>query len=177
MLRGGELEGIPPEESGGRGWKIPMHPVHDRDRPARVECPSAPAESPERLSDLEAEVSQDLRYQFGLSRGRIELTERRPRAPCATPSRRRAGRRREGEGPGDGHQSAAYERVLWRFPLRAGDPRRTWGAGAPVDVGRPRASASPFRTSPSCFRLNILQHLEFRKQPHARVACNELDGA
>jgi excisionase family DNA binding protein len=56
MLRGGELEGIPPEESGGRGWKIPMHPVHDRDRPARVECPSAPPESPERLSDLEAEA-------------------------------------------------------------------------------------------------------------------------
>ena len=56
MLRAGELEGIPPEESGGRGWKIPMHAVHDRDRPARVERPSAPPESPERLSDLEAEV-------------------------------------------------------------------------------------------------------------------------
>ena len=55
MLRAGELEGVPPEESGGRGWKIPMHAVHDRDRPARVECPSAPPESPERLSDLEAE--------------------------------------------------------------------------------------------------------------------------
>ena len=37
MLRAGELEGIPPEEGGGRGWKIPMHAVHDRDRPARVE--------------------------------------------------------------------------------------------------------------------------------------------
>jgi len=86
MLRGGELEGILPEESGGRGWKMPMHAVHDRDRPARVECPSAPPESPERLSDLEAELSS-LRYQFGLSRGRIELTERRLRAPCATPSR------------------------------------------------------------------------------------------
>jgi len=52
-LRAGELEDIPLEESGG--WKIPMHAVHDRDRPARVECPSAPPESPERLSDLEAE--------------------------------------------------------------------------------------------------------------------------
>jgi excisionase family DNA binding protein len=29
MLRAGELEGVPPEESGGRGWKIPMHAVHD----------------------------------------------------------------------------------------------------------------------------------------------------
>jgi hypothetical protein len=76
MLRAGELEGgIPPEESGGRGWKIPMHAVHDRDRPARVERSSAPPESPERLSDLEAEV-RDLRYQLGLSRGRIELTEK-----------------------------------------------------------------------------------------------------
>src|SRR5215217_6416988 len=76
MLRAGELEGgIPPEESGGRGWKIPMHAVHDRDRPARVERPSEPPESPERLSDLEAEV-RDLRYQLGLSRGRIELTEK-----------------------------------------------------------------------------------------------------
>ena len=85
-LRAGELEDMPPEESGGRGWKIPMHAVHDRDRPGRVERSSAPPESPERLSDLEAEV-QDLKYQFGLSGGRIELTERRPRAPCATTSR------------------------------------------------------------------------------------------
>jgi chromosome segregation ATPase len=75
MLRAGELEGIAPEESGGRGWKIPMHAVHDRDRPARVERPSEAPESPERLSDLEAEV-RDLRYQLGLSRGRIELTEK-----------------------------------------------------------------------------------------------------
>jgi len=77
MLRAGELEGIPPEESGGRGWKIPMHAVHDRDRPARVERSGAtePPESPERLLGLEAEV-RDLRYQLGLSRGRIELTEK-----------------------------------------------------------------------------------------------------
>ena len=76
MLRAGELEGgIPPEESGGRGWKIPMHAVHDRDRPARVEqAPQAPG-APERLSDLEVEV-RELRYQLGLSRGRIELTEK-----------------------------------------------------------------------------------------------------
>ena len=83
MLRAGELEGIPPgeAESGGRGpgrgWKIPMHAVHDRDRPARVERSGAtePPESPERLLGLEAEV-RDLRYQLGLSRGRIELTEK-----------------------------------------------------------------------------------------------------
>jgi len=75
MLRAGELEGIPPEESGGRGWKIPMHAVHDRDRPGRVERSSAPPESSERLSELEVEV-RTLRYELGLSRGRLELTEK-----------------------------------------------------------------------------------------------------
>jgi hypothetical protein len=76
MLRADELEGIPPEESGGRGWKIPMHAVHDRDRPARVERSGATEapELPERLSDLEVEV-RTLRYELGLSRGRLELTE------------------------------------------------------------------------------------------------------
>jgi len=49
--------------------------VHDRDRPARVGRSSEAPESPERLSDLEAEV-RDLRYQLGLSRGRIEITEK-----------------------------------------------------------------------------------------------------
>jgi hypothetical protein len=49
----------------------------------------------------------------------------------------------EREGPRDGPQSAVPERVLWRFPLRTGDPRRTWGAGAPVDGGRPRAGRAP----------------------------------
>jgi Helix-turn-helix domain len=42
MLRAGELEGIPPKESGGRGpgrgWKIPMHGVHDRARPSTGEA-------------------------------------------------------------------------------------------------------------------------------------------
>jgi excisionase family DNA binding protein len=77
MLRAGELEGVPPDESEGRGWKIPAHAVHDRDRPARVERPSEARslESPERLQDLEAEV-RDLRYELGLSRGRLELTEK-----------------------------------------------------------------------------------------------------
>jgi len=77
MLRAGELEGTSPEESGGRGWKIPMHAVHDRDRPGRVDRSGATEapESPERIFDLEVEV-RDLRYQLGLSRGRIELTEK-----------------------------------------------------------------------------------------------------
>jgi excisionase family DNA binding protein len=74
MLRAGELKGIPPEEGGGRGWKIPMHAIHDRDRPGRVERSQEVPESPERLSELEVEV-RSLRYELGLSRGRLELTE------------------------------------------------------------------------------------------------------
>ena len=48
MLRSGELIGVSPEHSGGRGWKIPMRVmrvmrvVHDRDHPARVERPLGP---------------------------------------------------------------------------------------------------------------------------------------
>jgi hypothetical protein len=80
MLRAGELEGVAPDEYGGRGpgrgWKIPMHVIHDRDRPARVERSGATEapESPARLSDLEVEI-RTLRYELGLSRGRLELTE------------------------------------------------------------------------------------------------------
>jgi excisionase family DNA binding protein len=75
MLRAGELEGTSPEASGERGWRIPMHAVHDRDRPARVGRPSGAPESPERVSELEVEVRR-LEYELGLSRGRIELTEK-----------------------------------------------------------------------------------------------------
>jgi excisionase family DNA binding protein len=76
MLRAGELKGgVPPEEAGGRGWKIPMHAVHDRDRPARIErLPEAP-EAPEKLSELEAEV-RDLRYRLGAAERQAELTEK-----------------------------------------------------------------------------------------------------
>ena len=74
MLRSGDLEGIPPEESGDRGWRVPMRAVHDRERPDRIERLPEPPESPERLSELEVEV-RELRYQLGLSRGRLELTE------------------------------------------------------------------------------------------------------
>jgi excisionase family DNA binding protein len=74
MLRGGELEGKPPEGD-QRGWRIPMRAVHDRERPDRIERPPEPPESPERLSELEVEV-RELRYQLGLSRGRLELTEK-----------------------------------------------------------------------------------------------------
>jgi hypothetical protein len=84
MLGSGELVGEKDEVSGH--WKIPAHLVHDRPRPPRVErksaspafptdTPTEAAESPERLSELEAEV-RELRYRLGLSEGRLELTEK-----------------------------------------------------------------------------------------------------
>jgi excisionase family DNA binding protein len=75
MLRAGQLEGVPPAESAGRGWKIPMRAVHDRERPPRVERPQRPLEPSERLAELEAEV-RDLRYRLGFSEGRLELTQK-----------------------------------------------------------------------------------------------------
>jgi hypothetical protein len=76
MLRAGELEGD--RDDNGR-WQIPAHAVHDRPRPPRVErprqSPSDASGSSERLTELEAEV-RDLRYQLGLSQGRMELTEK-----------------------------------------------------------------------------------------------------
>jgi excisionase family DNA binding protein len=56
MLRAGELEDVPPNQSVGRGWKILMHAVHDRDRPVRAERPQSPPEASQRLAELEAEV-------------------------------------------------------------------------------------------------------------------------
>jgi excisionase family DNA binding protein len=74
MLRAGELEGLSPDKSGERGWKIPMHAVHDRDRPARIERSLEAPESPESAAEL-FQLVQELRYQLGLSRGRLELEE------------------------------------------------------------------------------------------------------
>ena len=77
MLRSGALEGERDEV--GR-WRIPAHAVHDRPRLVQVEraspteTPSESRESPERLAELEAEVS--LRYRLGLQQGRLELTEK-----------------------------------------------------------------------------------------------------
>ena len=86
MLRAGELEGVPPEEGEGRGWKIPAHVVHDRDRPARIERPSEarPSESPERLQDLESEVIGTCAMNSAYLGGAWSL-QRRRRAPCARP--------------------------------------------------------------------------------------------
>jgi hypothetical protein len=33
MLHDGELDGVPPQEGGSPGWKIPMRVIHSRDRP------------------------------------------------------------------------------------------------------------------------------------------------
>src|SRR5215208_632117 len=77
MLRSSALEGE--RDEAGR-WRIPAHAVHDRSRLVQVEraspteTPSESRESPERLAELEAEVS--LRYRLGLQQGRLELTEK-----------------------------------------------------------------------------------------------------
>lgn len=74
MLRAGDLEGD--HDHTGR-WRIPARAVHAIDRPPRVarsSLPEAP-EDAEKLQDLEAEV-RDLRYELGLQRGRLELTEK-----------------------------------------------------------------------------------------------------
>jgi excisionase family DNA binding protein len=76
MLRAGELEGISPEASGERGWRIPMHAVHDRDRPARVERASLERPLGGSVSPAEAsQIVRDLERQLGRLEGRLELTE------------------------------------------------------------------------------------------------------
>ena len=81
MLRAGELEGVPPEESEGRGWKIPAYVVHDRDRPPRIERRQEPLEGPERVRTLEERMEalheriESLQHDLGRARERAELTE------------------------------------------------------------------------------------------------------
>ena len=53
MLRDGEIEGVPPQEGGASGWKIPIRVIHDRDRPPPMERPEAPAMGAEGLSGSE----------------------------------------------------------------------------------------------------------------------------
>jgi excisionase family DNA binding protein len=74
MLRAGDLAGVPPEESGGRGWRIPMHAVHDRERPPRVERPERSVEAPGSVREYRERV-EALQRELGRLEGRLELTE------------------------------------------------------------------------------------------------------
>jgi excisionase family DNA binding protein len=74
MLRAGDLEGISPEETSGRGWRIPMHAVHDRERPPRVERPQGTPETPESVREYRERV-EALQRELGRLEGRLELTE------------------------------------------------------------------------------------------------------
>ena len=76
VLRAGELRGVPPNQGAGRGWKIPMRAVHDRDRPARVVRPQSSPEASLGFAELEAEIRGNLPYRLGLSEGRLELTQK-----------------------------------------------------------------------------------------------------
>ena len=74
MLRAGTLEGISPEESGGRGWRIPMHAVNDRERPPRVERATEPLGASESAREYRERV-EALQRELGRLEGRLELTE------------------------------------------------------------------------------------------------------
>jgi excisionase family DNA binding protein len=41
MLRDGELEGVPPQEGGASGWKIPVRVIHGRDHPPPMDHPKS----------------------------------------------------------------------------------------------------------------------------------------
>ncbi len=53
MLRDGEIEGVPPQEGGASGWKIPVRIVQDRDRPPPMVRPGVPTVGSESLSGPE----------------------------------------------------------------------------------------------------------------------------
>jgi len=56
MLRDGEIEGVPPQEGGASGWKIPIRVIRDRGRPPpprdRPEAPTRGPESPSGPEDI-----------------------------------------------------------------------------------------------------------------------------
>jgi len=53
MLRDGEIEGVPTQEGGTSGWKIPIRVVQDRDHPPPMVRPEAPSAGSESLSGRE----------------------------------------------------------------------------------------------------------------------------
>jgi excisionase family DNA binding protein len=117
MLRAGELAGD--RDDTGR-WRIPAHAVHDRPRPPRIERdadrpgstgPEA-RESSERLQELESEV-RDLRYQLGLSQGRLELTEKAESTLRESLERERERADRERERADQLQQELDQARIPW----------------------------------------------------------------
>jgi excisionase family DNA binding protein len=54
MLRDGELDGVPPQEGGASGWKIPIRVIPGRDRPPPpIDRSESPTTGPESLSGPE----------------------------------------------------------------------------------------------------------------------------
>lgn len=49
MLRDGEIEGVPPQESGTSDWKLPIRVIHGRDRPPPIDRSESPTTDPESL--------------------------------------------------------------------------------------------------------------------------------
>jgi excisionase family DNA binding protein len=82
MLRAGDLEGAPPDQSHGRGWRIPMRAVHAileerRGRADAVAELSAEAQGTAlgEAAELRARV-ETLQRELGRLEGHLELTER-----------------------------------------------------------------------------------------------------
>ena len=65
MLRAGDLEGIPPEESGARGWRIPAAVVEERRRnaPRKEQAPPGDPHAAELVEVLREQV-EDLRARL-----------------------------------------------------------------------------------------------------------------
>jgi hypothetical protein len=65
MLRAGDLEGIPPEESGARGWRIPAAVVEKRRRnaPRKEQAPPGDPHAAELVEVLREQV-EDLRARL-----------------------------------------------------------------------------------------------------------------
>jgi excisionase family DNA binding protein len=53
MLRDGEIEGVPPQEGGASGWKIPIRVIHGRDHSLPIDRSESPTTAPESLSERE----------------------------------------------------------------------------------------------------------------------------
>ena len=143
MLRAGDLEGIPPEESGARGWRIPAAVVEKRRRnaPRKEQAPPGDPHAAELVEvlreqvedlrarlDREQEANRENRRLLAAALERIPELEApgnlaKPRSP--------KNRRRAPALPG--YQEGVGQRVSWAASV-SGDFLRQIGAEAPVEA-------------------------------------------
>jgi hypothetical protein len=103
ILRDGELEGIPPEESGGRGWRIPVRVIPYGPAsvpPPRIEIPTAPpaetevapSEASEEAREEAPETVPEQPEPADTARGEDAATDREPSAPSGWVTTQQAAR-------------------------------------------------------------------------------------